>query len=81
MCRLTYENGNNISRICELYEQLFIACQGDHTFPQFFTHIPGLLDELDIYQILVLDLAILRHYQNKVMVIGYLSELPLEVQN
>ncbi|XP_039139827.1 uncharacterized protein LOC120277136 [Dioscorea cayenensis subsp. rotundata] len=81
MCRLTYGNENNISRVFELYEQLFTARQGDRTAPQFFTHIRSLLDELDIYQPLVLDLATLRRYRNEVAVIAYLSGLPVEMQN
>ena len=47
--RLTYGHEKNISRVYEIYEQLFTLRQGDRSVQEYFTAFRALLDELDVY--------------------------------
>ena len=51
MLRLTY------GRVFEMYGQLFIIRQGDRLVQEHFTLLRALLDELEIYQPLIVDIT------------------------
>ena len=48
--QLTYGLEKNISRVFEVYEQLFTLRQGDRSIQEHFIILRALLDELDVYQ-------------------------------
>ena len=62
---LTYGHEKNISRVFEIYEQLFTLHQGDRSVHEHFTVLRGLLDELDIYQPLTVDITQLHKYHEE----------------
>ena len=58
-----YDNEKNPSRVFEIYEHLFELKQGDRSMPEFYGKLKGLIDELEMYQPSVTDVATLRGYR------------------
>lgn len=52
--REIYANEKNISRVFELYEQLFILRMGDMSVPEYCSTLRGISDELDVISLLLL---------------------------
>ncbi|KAG8373563.1 hypothetical protein BUALT_Bualt11G0037500 [Buddleja alternifolia] len=76
-----YGNEKNISRVFELYEQLFSLQQGDHSVTELYTTLHGILDELDIHQPLLLDLIKLHEYREGLAVAKFMSALRPKISN
>ena len=60
--RSTYGNEKNIARVCETYEQLFTHKQGDRSVQDFYSTLRSLLDELEVYQPLIVDISKMKKY-------------------
>ena len=54
---------------------MFTLHQGDRSVQEHFTALRGLLDELDVYQPLTVDITQLRKYREELAVATYLSSL------
>ena len=52
-----YGYEKNISRVFEVYEQIFTLKMGDSTVQDHFASLRALLDELDLYRPLTSDIA------------------------
>ena len=74
-CRLTYGHEKNISRVFEVYEQLFTIRQGERSVQEYFTHLRALLDELEMYQPLTGDVSQMKRYREELAVSVYLFSL------
>ena len=74
-------NEQNISRVANLYEKLFLLRQDSHFLFDYYFELKETLDELDFYAPLVLDLKVLQWYQNKLTVAKFLSELDTSLGN
>ena len=74
-CRLTYGYEKNISRVFEIYEQLFTIRQGEHSIQKHFTRLRALLDELEMYQPLTGDISQMKKYREELAVSIYLFNL------
>ena len=61
--KVIYGNKKNLSRVFEIYEHLFELKQGDRFVPEFHGELKGLIDELEMYQPSVTDVATLRGYR------------------
>ena len=80
--RLTYGYKKNILRVFEVYKQLFTLHQGDRSVQEHFTVLRALLDELDVYQPLTIDISRMRQYRDELAepaVAVYLSGLNLDL--
>ena len=60
MLRLTYGHEKNISRVFEVYEQLFTLRQGDQSLQDHFALLRALLDEFEVNQSLTADITQMR---------------------
>jgi len=60
--KVVYDNEKNPSMVFEIYERLFELKQGDRYVPEFYDEFKGLIDELEMHQHAVTDVAILRGY-------------------
>ena len=70
-----YDNEKNSSRVFEIYERLFELKHGDRFVPEFYGELEGLIDELDMHQPSVTDVATLRRYRQDLAVSKFLSGL------
>ena len=57
--KVMYGNEKNSSRVFEIYECLF-ELKGDKFIPEFYGELKGLIDELEIHQHAVIDVATLQ---------------------
>ena len=64
----TYGNEQNISRVCEVYKQLFSLRQNDGFVSTYYTHIRSLLEELEVHQPFVADVAVMKRYREELTV-------------
>jgi hypothetical protein len=53
---LMYSSEENITRIHELYQDMFSLQQGDRSVEEYFSLLQGMWDELNVYQPLSTDL-------------------------
>ena len=49
--KVVYGNEKNPSRVFEIYERLFELKQGDKSVVEFYEELKGLIDELEMYQL------------------------------
>ena len=70
-----YENEKNPSRAFEIYERLFELKQGDKYMAEFYGKLKGLIDELEMHQLVAADAATLRGYRRDLTVSKFLSVL------
>ena len=70
-----YDNEKNPSRVFEIYERLFDLKQGDRYMPEFYGELKGLIDELEMHQLSVTDVATLRGYHQDLALSKFLSGL------
>ena len=61
--KVMYENEKNPSRVFEIYERLFELKQRDKFVPEFYGELKGLIDELEMHQLALTDVATLRGYR------------------
>ena len=73
--KVMYGNEKNTSRVFEIYERLFELKHGDRFVPEFYGELEGLIDELDMHQPPVTDVATLRRYRQDLAVSKFLSGL------
>jgi len=59
----------------EIYEHLFELRQGDKSVPEFYGEFKGLIDELEMHQPALTDVATLRGYRQDLAVSKFLSDL------
>ena len=59
----------------EIYERLFELKQGDRSVPEFYKQLKGLIDELEIHQSAVIDVATLKGCRQDLAVSKFLSGL------
>ena len=57
--KVMYGNEKNSSRVFEIYERLF-ELKGDKFVLEFYGELKGLIDELEMHQHVVIDVATLR---------------------
>ena len=74
-----YRYVKNISRIFEVYEQIFTLKMEDSLVQDHFASLRALLDELDLYQPLTSDIATMRRYRMELAITAYLSGLTSEL--
>jgi len=65
----------NPSRVFEIYGCLFELKRGDKRVPEFYGGIKGLIDELEMHQHAVTNVATLRGYRQDLAVSKFLSGL------
>ena len=70
-----YGNEKNPSRVFEIYERLFKLRQGDIYVSEFYRELKSLIDELEMHQSAVTDVATLRGYRLDLTVSKFLSNL------
>lgn len=58
--KITYRHKKNISRVFEVYDQIFSLRQDDRSVQKHFTTLHGLLNEIHIYQPLTTDIMKMR---------------------
>jgi len=73
--KVMYGNEKNPSRVFEIYERLFELKQGDRSVPEFYKQLKGLIDELEIHQSAVTDVATLKGCRQDLAVSKFLSGL------
>jgi len=59
----------------EIYEHLFELKQRDRSVPEFYDELKGLIDELKMHQLAVIEAATLRGYRQDLAVLKFLSGL------
>ena len=75
--KVMYENEKNPSRVFEIYELLFELKQKENFIPKFYEELKSLIDELEMNQRVVTDVAILREHRQDLVVSKFLSGLSL----
>ena len=75
-----YGNERNPSRVFEIYEYLFEPKQGDKSKTEFYGELKGLIDELEMHQHAITDVATLRGYHQNLAVSKFLSSLSLSLR-
>uniref|UniRef100_A0A2N9FUB4 Integrase catalytic domain-containing protein n=1 Tax=Fagus sylvatica TaxID=28930 RepID=A0A2N9FUB4_FAGSY len=73
--RLMYSSEENITRIHELYQDMFSLQQGDRSIEEYFSLLQGMWDELNVYQPLSTDLQKQQKYREEFRVAKFLSGL------
>ena len=73
--RATYGNDQNISRVCEVYKQLFSLRQNDDSVSINYTRIRSLLEELDVHQPFIADVVVMKRYREELVVAIFLVGL------
>ena len=74
--KVMYGNEKNPSRVFEIYERLFDIKHGDRYVPEFYEkELKGLIDELEMHQPSVTDVATLRGYCQVLALSKFLSGL------
>ena len=73
--RLTYGHEKNISRVFEVYEQLFTLRQDDRSVQEHFTLLRSLLNDLEIYQPWTAEITQMKQYREELAVAMYLFSL------
>jgi len=73
--KVMHGNEKNPSRISEIYERLFELKQGNKSVPNFYGELKGLIDELEMHQPAVTDVATLRGYHQDLTMSKFLSNL------
>ena len=61
--KVMYDNEKNPLRVFEIYERLFDLKQGDRSVPEFYGELNGLIDELEIHQLVDTYEATLKRYR------------------
>jgi hypothetical protein len=72
---LMYSSEVNITRIHELYQDMFSLQQGDRSIEEYFSLLQGMWDELNVYQPLSTDLQKQQKYREEFRVAKFLSGL------
>uniref|UniRef100_A0A2N9GH48 Integrase catalytic domain-containing protein n=1 Tax=Fagus sylvatica TaxID=28930 RepID=A0A2N9GH48_FAGSY len=72
---LMYSSEENITRIHELYQDMFSLQQGDRSVEEYFSLLQGMWDELNVYQPLSTDLQKQQKYREEFRVAKFLSGL------
>ena len=74
-----YSSDQNISRIYQLYEDIFSFEQGDRSVDDYFSILKGMWDELNVYQPLTTDLKKQQQHREEFWVAKFLSGLKKEL--
>jgi uncharacterized membrane protein YgcG len=72
---LMYSSEENITRIHELYQDMFSLQQDDRSIEEYFSLLQGMWDELNVYQPLSTDLQKQQKYREEFRVAKFLSGL------
>jgi len=73
--KVIYGNEKSPSRVFEIYECLYDLKQGDRSVPEFYGELKDLIDELEMHQPAVTDVATLWEYRQDLAVSKFLSGL------
>jgi hypothetical protein len=79
--KTTYGNEHNIGRVCDLWEQLFRAEQGEDSPHAFFNRLKSLGDELEVLRPPTTDIASQVKYREEILVARFLAGLHPELAN
>ena len=71
----------NPSKVFEIYERLFELKQEDKSVLEFYGELKSLIDELEMYQLAVIDAATLREYRQDLTVSKFLYDLSPSLQS
>uniref|UniRef100_A0A5B6ZV70 Integrase catalytic domain-containing protein n=1 Tax=Davidia involucrata TaxID=16924 RepID=A0A5B6ZV70_DAVIN len=74
-----YSSDQNLSRIYQLYQDIFSLQQGDRSVDEYFSILKGMWDELNVYQPLSTDLKIQQRHREEFRVAKFLSGLKPEL--
>ena len=73
--KVMYDNEKNLSWVFEIYDYLFELKQGDRFMPEFYEELKGLIDELEMHQSVITDVATLRGCRQDLVISKFLSYL------
>jgi len=73
--KVMYGNEKKSSRIFEIYECLFELKQGDRSVSEFYEELKSLIDELEMHQPSITNVATLKGYHQNLVVSKFLSGL------
>ena len=71
----------NVSRVFEVYQNLFFLQQSDKSLTDYYTLFKGFMDELDQYHPLTTDIEVLKQQWEKFYVSKFLSSLQSNFQS
>jgi len=77
----TYSMKKNVSRVFEMYEDLFSLRQDDKSLKDYYIHFKGMIDKLNRYHPVTNDIEVIKKQLDELYIFKFLSELSSQLKS